>query len=245
MIDYLRLVEAIDPETLPADTLAVTVIVSPDVYGWLDPETGENGLVSPAVHRAGLYVLAARDQVDEALWAEDATLAEIDRESGAMLRGRDVEGLTGCTLSPQWAGAAGLPLAMAEPDIEGRKVAMRREVDALWALHQATGYDHDFGAPGVHRLQTRETDLPYWLALAQTASIQIGLGHGDVPHGAIRTADNVNVPVTASQALAAMLGMQAHLGAILAHSWALKDEVMAAEGLTALDAIDVSAGWPA
>lgn len=244
MIDYLRLVEAIDPETLLADTIPVTVIVSPDVYGEPDPETGEAGLLTPAVHRDGLYVLTARDQVDEALWAEDATMAEIDRESGAMLRCRDVEGLTGCTLSPQWAGAAGLPLALVTADVEGRKVAMRREVDALWALHQETGYDHDFGAPGVHRLQTRESDLPYWLALAQTASIQVGLGNGDEPHGAIRTADNVNISVTASQALAAMLGTQAHLGAILAHSWTLKDMVTAAEDVAALDAIDVSAGWP-
>lgn len=245
MIDYLRLVEAIDLETLPADTIPVTVIVSLAVYGWPELETGETGLVSPAVHRDGLYVLTARDQMDEGLWSEDATLAEIDRESGAMLRCRDVEGLTGCTLSPQWAGAAGLPLAMAEPGIEGRKVAMRREVDALLALDQETGYDHDFGAHGVHRLQTRESDLPYWLALAQTASIQIGLGNGDVPHGAIRTADNVNVPVTASQALAAMLGMQAHLGAILAHSWALKDQIAAAADGAALDAVDITAGWPA
>lgn len=108
MIDYLRLVEAIDPETLPADTIAVAVVISPDVHD-------DVGLVSPAVHLEGLYVLTSRDQVDEALWSDAATLAEIDREAGAMLRCRAVEDLAGCTLSPQWAGAAGLPLAMAVP----------------------------------------------------------------------------------------------------------------------------------
>lgn len=130
------------------------------------------------------------------------------------------------------------------PALPEQKAALRAAVNDLYEARATAGYDHDFGAAGVQLLQTRESDLPFWLALAQTASIQVGLGHGDAPHGAIRTADNVNVPVTASQALAAVLGMQAHIGAILAHSWALKDEIASAADSEALAAIDTTAGWP-
>ena len=42
-----------------------------------------------------------------------------------------------------------------------------------------------------------------------------------------------------------MLGMQAYLGTTLAYSWALKDQVANAADMEALDAIDITAGWPA
>lgn len=132
-----------------------------------------------------------------------------------------------------------------DTSIEARRIRMRAAIDALYEAKTSAGYPHDFGGGhGVKVLQTRESDLPYWLALAQTASIQIGLGNGGEPHGAIRTADNTHIPVTASQALAAMLGMQSYLGQFLAASWAIKDEVAAAEDDAALDAIDINDGWP-
>jgi hypothetical protein len=124
--------------------------------------------------------------------------------------------------------------------------SVKEEIDTIWLTKHTAGYPHDFGgAYGVKLLQTRESDQPFWLALAQVASIMVAQGGGASSCGAIRTADNTNVPVTASEALAAMLGMQAHLGEILAHSWSLKDQVTEADDMDAVLAIDINAGWPA
>lgn len=243
MIDYLRSVE--DFGQLSSDAIAVAVVVSEPVYSEHDPETGEQEMLVPGETMPGLFVLIARPEIDEALWSDEAVIAEIDRPSGAMLRCRDAE-LVGCTITPQWAGSAGIPLAMAVPDVAGRKARMAEEIDAIWLTKHTAGYPHDFGAPyGVKVLQTRESDQPFWLALAQVSSIMVAQSMGDLPNGSIRTLDNANVPVTASEALAAMLGMQAYLGTILAYSWALKDQVANAADLEALDAIDITAGWPA
>lgn len=138
------------------------------------------------------------------------------------------------------------PPADNAPSLERRKAGMAIAIDEIWSVKNQSGFSYDFGGEyGVLVLQTRETDLPFWLALAQVASIQISMGQGGASVGAIRSAENVNVPVTASQALTAMLSMQQHLGAILAASWALKDAVAAAADHAALDAIDIDSGWPA
>lgn len=123
--------------------------------------------------------------------------------------------------------------------------SVKAAIDAIWQVKHESGYPHDFGAPhGVKVLQTRESDQPFWLALAQVASVMVAQGQAGQSCGSIRTEDNANVPVTATEALAAMLGMQAYLGAILAHSWALKDQVTAAEDMDDVLAIDINAGWP-
>lgn len=145
----------------------------------------------------------------------------------------------------QIIAASGVEIADYEPPAATRE-SVNEAIDALWQVKHESGYPHDFGAPyGVKVLQTRESDQPFWLALAQVASIMVAQGNGASSCGAIRTADNTNVPVTAAEALAAMLGMQAYLGAILAYSWSLKDQVASAADMQALDSIDITAGWPA
>lgn len=140
--------------------------------------------------------------------------------------------------------ASGVEIEDYVPPAETRET-VKAAIDAIWQVKHESGYPHDFGAPhGVKLLQTRESDQPFWLALAQVASIMVAQGNGASSCGTIRTADNTNVPVTAAEALAAMLGMQAYLGAILAHSWSLKDQVTDAEDMDAVLAIDIDAGWP-
>lgn len=140
--------------------------------------------------------------------------------------------------------ASGVEIADYVAPAETRET-VKAAIDAIWQVKHEAGYPHDFGAPhGVKLLQTRESDQPFWLALAQVASVMVAQGGGASSCGVIRTEDNTSVPVTASQALAAMLGMQAYLGAILAHSWSLKDQVMEAEDMDAVLAIDINAGWP-
>lgn len=132
------------------------------------------------------------------------------------------------------------------PDLDALKAAKKADVDAISDAKMAAGYPRDFGASyGVKVLQTRDSDKPNWLALAQTATAAIIQGQPNAPLGAIRTQDNVNVPVTAQVALATMLGMQAYLAPILANAWALKDAIAAAPDTAALNAIDINAGWPA
>ena len=121
------------------------------------------------------------------------------------------------------------------------KDAKKAQADNLCDTKMSAGYDHDFGAPyGVKTLQTRESDRPYWLALAQVSAAMVMAGQGAGSAGAIRAEDNVNVPVTAQQALDAMLGMQAHLGVILAALWSIKDAIAAATTAAEVAAVDLS-----
>ena len=121
------------------------------------------------------------------------------------------------------------------------KASKKAQADALCGTKMSAGYDHDFGAPyGVKRLQTRESDRPYWLALAQVSAVMVMAGQGASSAGAIRAEDNVNVPVTAQQALDAMLGMQTHLGVILAALWSIKDTIIAATDAAEVAAVDLS-----
>ena len=121
------------------------------------------------------------------------------------------------------------------------KASKKAQADALCGTKMSAGYDHDFGAPyGVKRLQTRESDRPYWLALATAAQTALILGPPNASAGAIRAEDNTNVPVTASEALTAMMGMQAHLGVILASLWSIKDAIAAATTAAEVAAVDLS-----
>lgn len=148
-----------------------------------------------------------------------------------------------------WFGSAliwndGWVYSESNAGLEFRKERMKDSVTQLRISKSNAGYDHDFGTlHGVKTLQTRDTDLPNWLALTQIANIQISVGRGNEPLRSIRTADNTNIPVTANEALTVMLGMQNHLGAILTKSWELKDLIELAEDHTTLDSIDIYTGW--
>ena len=139
----------------------------------------------------------------------------------------------------------GETLAPPVASLPARKAAMKAQVDALSLQYSEAGYGHDFGEAGIHRLQTREQDRTNWLALAQDASLLVLTGNGHLSAGGIRTEANATIPVTGTQAQEAMLGMKAHLAMIMAHGWGLKDEIAEAEDHAALDAIDISGGWPA
>ena len=134
------------------------------------------------------------------------------------------------------------------PTLAEKQTETTAAVDRLCAEKMAAGYLHDFGTGGAHTLQTREDDRPNWLAVlvAAQAKIIAGQGTANLPPG-IRTLDNTVVPVTANEAQAAMLGMQAHLAAVLARAWALKDAANSAttpEALALVEA-DINNGWPA
>lgn len=106
----------------------------------------------------------------------------------------------------------------------------------------------DFGAEyGVLHLQLRDvTDQANWMLSSQKADLAVaaGLGAENLPPG-IRTQENITVPVTASQAKDALDALANFGASMMAHKWALKDAINAAEDQAALEAIDIEAGWPA
>lgn len=120
---------------------------------------------------------------------------------------------------------------------------------ALSAEYQSRiqSFPWDFGAPfGVLHLQLRDvTDQANWLTLQCKAQMLIAAGQGDAEVLAIRTEENITVPVTANVAAQVMDALSSFGGNMKAHQWALKDAIMAAEDQAALDAIDITAGWPA
>ena len=130
--------------------------------------------------------------------------------------------------------------------LDTARAAKRDAVQAEADRRMNAGYAHDFGPPhGLLTLQTREPDRTNWLTVAQIARLRVDAEEPDFAMRPIRTAENVNVPITAAAALACMVAQQAHLGAVLEQSWALKDAIAAAPDQAALDAIDPTTGWPA
>lgn len=132
------------------------------------------------------------------------------------------------------------------PSLEDLKDVRRRLVDAALAAHYVAGYEHDFGAHGVHRLQLRDADdRTNWLTLLGICDEAIAAGQGEtVMPIPVRTAANVELALTFAEAAAALRSMRDWAAAVLAHSWALKDAVAAATDAPALATLDLEDGWP-
>lgn len=142
----------------------------------------------------------------------------------------------------EWLDGGGVP----EPaDLDTLKAEKQ---SALAAEYQSRvqSFPWDFGAPfGVLHLQLRDvTDQANWLTLQAKAQMHIAAGQGDAEVLAIRTEENITVPVTANAAAQIMDALSSFGGNMKAHQWALKDAISAAEDQAALESIDITAGWP-
>jgi hypothetical protein len=132
--------------------------------------------------------------------------------------------------------------------LDERKRAMRIEVTNKREAQIALGYVHDFGAAfgGQHRLDTRPDDARRWIHYRNICDDQIAAGQGTIVMPVpMRTSANVDLLVRANQGKAAMVAMAQREGAILKHSWGIKDTIQATADHAALDTIDINAGWPA
>lgn len=110
----------------------------------------------------------------------------------------------------------------------------------------AGGYSHDFGALGVHVLQTRGADDRInWLTSQAAYQAAVAAGAGAVEDAEFRTVENVRFVLSYADGLAVLLAMAAWGKAIFGHSWDLKDAIAQAVDHDDLDAIDIAAGWPA
>lgn len=132
------------------------------------------------------------------------------------------------------------------PSLEDLKSAKIIDLAAEYQS-RVQSFPWDFGAPfGVLHLQLRGTDdQANWLTLQAKAMNHISAGQGDAEVLAIRTEENITVPVTANVAAQVMDALSSFGGNMKAHQWALKDAINAAEDEAALEAIDITAGWPA
>lgn len=142
----------------------------------------------------------------------------------------------------EWLDGGGVP----EPaELEALKAEKKSALAAEYQ-QRIQSFPWDFGAPhGVLHLQLRGTDdQANWLTLQAKAMNLIAAGQGDAEVLAIRTEENITVPVTANVAAQIMDALSSFGGNMKAHQWALKDAINAAEDEATLDAIDITAGWP-
>lgn len=135
-----------------------------------------------------------------------------------------------------------------EPEPADLDALKAQKLAALSAEYQSRVQSfpwHFGGEYGVLHLQLRDvTDQANWLTLQGKAAAAVASGNGESEVLAIRTEENVTVPVTASVAAEIMDALSAFGGAMLAHKWALKDAISAASDHAELDAIDITTGWP-
>ena len=129
--------------------------------------------------------------------------------------------------------------------LEDRKLAMRSMVTGKREQQTAMGFVYDFGASfgGAHRLDTRPDDARRWISYRNICDDRIDGGY-DTIDLSIRTSTNEDLLVPPAVGKAAMVAMTQREGAILKHSWSVKDQIQTAADHAALDAIDVNAGWP-
>jgi hypothetical protein len=132
------------------------------------------------------------------------------------------------------------------PPLADQQAAKSALADTTSDAIFAGGYYVSAGTLAGQTLQVRdETDKTNWLASAVAYSAAIANGMGTVAGAMFRTSSNQNFTVTFNEGLQVLLSMQTWGGTIDAACWALKDRISAATDQASLDAIDVSAGWPA
>ncbi len=125
------------------------------------------------------------------------------------------------------------------------KAARVVEAEAEYQARLAVGYPTTLGG-NAETLQLRNSeDRTNWLGLLVAAQAAVGAGQGaeDYPV-AIRTTTNASYVVTNTAAVTLMFNLLAWAGAMFAARSAIKDAVAAAADKAALDAIDVTAGYP-
>lgn len=141
--------------------------------------------------------------------------------------------------------------------LDDRKAAMLLAIDAERDRRQQLDVVYDFGdieaiddagavtVAGSKALQMRfDPDQRNWLGLQSQALAAVISGQGDYPMP-MRAEDNYNVQTTAMQVLPATAALFARNAAVLFHGGALKTQVRNAANGAALDAINISIGWPA
>lgn len=127
------------------------------------------------------------------------------------------------------------------PSFRPRKL---EEVNATYAAFLAGGFPVDFEG-NAETLQCGDGDQTKWLIFLGACEEAIAAGFGDQPIPIpIRCTSNNSYVVTFSEAGQIVRDMRAWGFLAQANCWRLKDEVAAAETGEALNAVDLTEGWP-
>lgn len=141
-----------------------------------------------------------------------------------------------------WSYTGGvLTLPVEAVSLEDLRADKRKAVLAEYTRRVNIG----FPLPGGDLLQVRDGDKANWLTLKDVCDDAIEAGAGAqacvMPP---RTTSNAYVPGTYAETKALLQSMRTWAGAMMGRLFALKDTVAAAKTQAALDAIDVTSGWP-
>lgn len=136
-----------------------------------------------------------------------------------------------------------------EPDVPTLEVLRSRANAAVNAKREAIfsgGYPVAAGPLAGQHLQMRGADdKGNWLIAEKNARAAIAAGAGDAPLVNIRTMENNTVTVTPNETVAVLSALEAWGVAVMARSWALKDQNDAAEDEAGLTTeADLETGWP-
>jgi hypothetical protein len=121
------------------------------------------------------------------------------------------------------------------------KAAKRAAAVAEYTARMAVGFPLGNG----DTLQVRDSDKANWLTLKDVCDDAIAAGGGGQPCAMPpRTTNNAYVTGTYAETKALLQNLRSWGGAMMARLFVLKDAVDTAADQAALDAIDVTTGWP-
>lgn len=131
------------------------------------------------------------------------------------------------------------------PSFEDLRIAKIEAVNTKVSEVLSGGFTVPSGVMAGEVLQTRNLDdRTNWLVSQASYSVMAGLGNGAELGAKFRSADNSTFTMSYTDGLNVLMTMAAWGAAAMDNSWSLKDAIKATKDQTALDAIDIEAGWP-
>lgn len=135
-----------------------------------------------------------------------------------------------------------------DPPLPTLDVLRTRALVAVNARREAVfaeGFLVTTGALENLHLQLRNADdKANWMIVEKRARAAIAATLDGTPIIPIRVLENQTVMVTPEYAIEVLTGLETWGGAVMAHSWTLKDAITAASDENDLAAIDLDSGWP-
>jgi hypothetical protein len=131
-------------------------------------------------------------------------------------------------------------------NLNNEKHTKRMDVERCLNEHFQLGFSPQEGPLFGHTLQCRDTeDRTNWLTSQTSYMAAVQMGYGAAPGASFRTMNNETITISFADGLAVLTNGMAVWGKnLMAHSWALKDQIDAASSFEELDAIDIETGWP-
>lgn len=119
------------------------------------------------------------------------------------------------------------------------------EINAEYERRLNVGFPVTLGGVDETMQVARDVDWRNWLVFLGICDEAVSAGVGDQPAGLpIRTTSNRNYVVTYEEGAGIVRNLRTWGAQAQANWWALKDAARAAKTAQALNAIDITEGWP-